>query len=246
MKMHIREFAKLTSVSVRTLHYYHRIGLLEPAFVDEQNGYRYYDESSLQRMQEILFYRELDFSLKSISEILSSPNYEKGKALADQRRLLLLKKERLERLLDALDLAEKGKITMDVFDKTDYEEACRQHEEEVRERWGETHAYREYAEKSAGYTQEKWQKANEGLNSVFEGFAQCMKLGHDAASKEAQTLVEELKQHITENYYTCTTEILAGLGKMYVADDRFRKNIDRNGQGTAEFAAEAIALYCKG
>lgn len=90
MKMHIREFAKLTGVSVSTLHYYDEIGLLKPYYVDEQNGYRSYDERSLERMQEILFYRELDFPLKSIAEILSSPNYNKRKALTEQKKLLLI------------------------------------------------------------------------------------------------------------------------------------------------------------
>ena len=112
--MHIREFAKLTGVSVRTLHYYDEIGLLNPSFVDEQNGYRSYDERSLERMQEILFYRELDFSLKSIAEILSSPNYNKRKALIEQKRLLTLKKDRLERLIKALDSAVKGEIVVNL------------------------------------------------------------------------------------------------------------------------------------
>ena len=101
MKMQIRDFAQLTGVSVRTLHYYDEIGLLRPAAVDEQTGYRFYDESSLLRMQEILFYRELDFPLKDIQEALSSPHYDKQKALAEQKTLLRLKKERLERLIDA-------------------------------------------------------------------------------------------------------------------------------------------------
>lgn len=107
MKLQIKEFAVLTGVSVRTLHYYDEIGLLKPSFVDEQNGYRFYDETSLERMQEILFYRELDFSLKSIGEILASPNYDKQKAFAEQKRLLTIKKERLERLIAALEQAEK-------------------------------------------------------------------------------------------------------------------------------------------
>ena len=110
MKMQINEFAKLAGVSIRTLHYYDEIGLLKPAFVDEQNGYRFYDEISLERMQEILFYRELDFELKSIAEILSSPDYDKQKALAEQRKLLILKKERLERIIAALDSAEKERL----------------------------------------------------------------------------------------------------------------------------------------
>jgi DNA-binding transcriptional MerR regulator len=108
--MQIKEFAEFTGVSVRTLHYYDEIGLLVPAFVDGSNGYRYYDESSLLRMQEILFYRELDFSLKSIGKIISSPNYNKNKALKEQKYLLTLKKERLERLISAIDGAVKVQL----------------------------------------------------------------------------------------------------------------------------------------
>ena len=103
MKMQIKEFAELTGVSVRTLHYYDEIGLLKPSEVDAQTGYRFYDENSFERMQEILFYRELDFSLKTISEILSSPDYDKQQALSRQRKLLLAKKERLEQLIMAID-----------------------------------------------------------------------------------------------------------------------------------------------
>ena len=107
MKMQIKEFAELTGVSVRTLHYYDEIGLLKPSEVDAQTGYRFYDENSFERMQEILFYRELDFSLKTIAEILSSPDYDKHQALSHQRQLLLAKKERLEQLIAAIDSVEK-------------------------------------------------------------------------------------------------------------------------------------------
>ena len=116
LKMLIKEFADFTGVSVRTLHYYDEIGLLMPAFVDKTTGYRFYDEKSFLRMQEILFYRELDFSLKSIGEILSSPNYDKNKALKEQKHLLTLKKERLERLISAIDGAVKGENVMKAFD----------------------------------------------------------------------------------------------------------------------------------
>ena len=116
MKLHVKEFADLVGVSVRTLHYYDDIGLLKPAEVDAQNGYRIYDENSLMRMQEILFFRELDFSLKRILALLSSPNYDKTAALTEQKQLLLLKKERLERVISALDAAVKGEIVMDAFD----------------------------------------------------------------------------------------------------------------------------------
>ncbi len=242
--MQINEFAKLTGVSVRTLHYYDEIGLLKPAFVDEQNGYRFYDKNSLERMQEILFYRELDFELKSISEILSSPDYDKRKALAEQRKLLILKKERLERIIDALDESEKGKITMTAFDNSNYETARKRYETEAKERWGETDAYKEHAEKTANYTKDKWQQVNDGLNAVLAKFAERMNNGHAADSPEAQALVKELQTHITENYYTCTNEILAGLGQMYVADERFKTNIDKYAFGTAEFISKAIKTYC--
>ena len=246
MKMQINEFAKLVSVSVRTLHYYDEIGLLKPAFVDEQNGYRFYDEISLERMQEILFYRELDFELKSIRDILSSPDYDKQKALAEQRKLLILKKERLERIIAALDSAEKGKITMSAFDNSNYEAARKQYEVETKQRWGETDAYKEHAEKTANYAKDKWQEVNDGLMTVFTKFAECMKNGNTVNSDEAQVLVKELQNYITENYYTCTKEILAGLGQMYVADERFKTNINKNGNGTAEFVSKAIENYING
>ena len=245
MKMQTGEFAKLAGVSVRTLHYYDEIGLLKPAFVDEQNGYRFYDEISLLRMQEILFYRELDFELKSIAEILSSPDYDKQKALAEQRKLLILKKERLERIIAALDSAEKGTITMSAFDNSDYETARNRYEAEAKRRWGETDAYKEHAEKTANYSKEKWQNVNDGLMTVLAKFAACMKAVHTAESDEAQALVKALQDYITENYYTCTNEILAGLGQMYVADERFKNNIDKHAPGTAEFVSESIATYCK-
>ena len=116
---------------------------------------------------------------------------------------------------------------------------------EVKERWGETDAYKEHAEKTAGYTKDKWQQVNDGLSAVLSKFADCMNNGYTADSPEAQALVKELQTHITENYYTCTGEILAGLGQMYVCDERFKNNIDRNGEGTAGFASEAIKIYCK-
>jgi len=121
MNMQIKEFAMLTGVSVRTLHYYDEIGLLSPACVDKSTGYRYYDESSLLRMQEILFYRELDFSLSSIKEMLSSPDYDKNRALKEQKHLLILKKERLERLISAVDDAMKGENVMIAFDNSEIE-----------------------------------------------------------------------------------------------------------------------------
>ena len=119
------------------------------------------------------------------------------------------------------------------------------YETEARSRWGNTDAYREHEQKTKNYTKEKWRDANDGMMAIFAEFAECKDGGASANSNEAQALVAKLQAHITENYYTCTDEILTGLGKMYVADERFKKNIDKYGDGTAEFASETIANYCR-
>ena len=117
------------------------------------------------------------------------------------------------------------------------------YETEARECWGNTDAYREHEQKTKNYTKEKWAEANEGLMAIFAEFSACKQSGADANSNEAQALVSKLQSHITTNYYTCTDEILAGLGKMYIADERFKKNIDKYGDGTAEFASKAITAF---
>ena len=116
---------------------------------------------------------------------------------------------------------------------------------EVRERYGNTATYREHERKTKNYTKEKWAQANDGLMAIFAEFAVCKQNGAEADSNEAQALVAKLQAHITKNYYTCTDEILSGLGKMYVVDERFKKNIDKYGEGTAEFVADAIEVYCR-
>ena len=119
------------------------------------------------------------------------------------------------------------------------------YETEARSRWGNTDAYREHNQKTKNYTKEKWVEANDGMMAIFAEFAKCKDSGASADSAEAQTLVAKLQAHITANYYTCTDEILAGLGKMYVADERFKKNIDKYSEGTAEFTSEAIVVFCQ-
>ncbi len=240
MKMQIKEFADFTGVSVRTLHYYDEIGLLRPAFVDRSTGYRFYDENSLFRMQEILFYRELDFSLKSIRELLSSPNYDKNKALNEQKHLLTLKKERLERLISAIDGAVKGENIMKAFDNSEFEK----YKAEAKEKWGKTDAYKEHAERTKNYSKQQWNDLTEGMDLIMAEFAVCKRKVETPDSTEVQNLVKMLQNHITENYYLCTNEILAGLGQMYAADERFKNNIDKHADGTAAFIGEAIKVYC--
>lgn len=246
MKMHIREFAKLTGVSVRTLHYYDEIGLLKPSSVEKQNGYRFYDEYALMKMQEILFYRELDFPLKEIRMILSSPDYDKQNALKEQKHLLTLKKERFERLISALDCAMKGgAVNMNVFDNSEFEAKREEYAKEAKEKWGDTAAYKESAEKTANYSTDKWEQVNSAMESIIAEFADCKRKGFSPDSREAQALVKSWQDFITENYYSCTKEILSGLGEMYIADERFKENIDRHGDGAAQFMSDAIKEYCR-
>jgi len=245
MHMQIKEFADYTGVSVRTLHYYDEIGLLRPAAVDPRNGYRFYNEASLLRMQEILFYRELDFPLQRICELLSDPDYDRAQALQGQKQLLILKKNRLERLILAIDEAMKGNDIMNAFDNRELKAKQQQYEAEVREKWGNSTAYTEYTQKRKAHTDEQQQTLQDGLDAIFGEFARCMEAGNAPESTPAQALVHKLQAYITEHYYTCTTAILAGLGQMYVADERFTKNIDRHAAGTAAYAAGAIRIYCK-
>ena len=237
--MQIKEFGAFRGVSVRTLHYYDEIGLLRPACVDRSTLYRYYDETSLLRMQEILFYRELDFSLKSIREMLSSPNYDKNKALETQRQLLLLKKERLEGLIAAIDGAVKGENIMNAFDNSKFE----QYKTEAKAKWGKTDAYKEFEEKTAGQTEGQQLSAAEGLMAIFTELGAIRDTAPDSA--EAQALVKKLQDYITAHYYTCTKQILKGLGYMYIAGDEMTENINKaGGEGTAQFAQKAIEIYC--
>ena len=245
MKMQIKEFSKLVGVSVRTLHYYDKIGLLKPPFVDEQNGYRFYNEEAFIRMQEIMFYRELDFPLKSIKEILSSPYYDKKKALKEQKRLLILKKQRLERIINALEDAQKGELnmSMNVFDNSEFETARKKYQNEAKEKWGNTDAYKESERKTSEYSDEKWNEIDYGMNSLINEFAKCMKSGISPSDSAAKALAQRWQAFITENYYNCTKQILSGLASMYVCDERFKKNIDKYAEGTAEFMSKAIKNY---
>ena len=221
-----KEFADLIGVSVRTLHYYDEI------------GHRYYDEVSLERMQQILFYRELDFPLKTILRIVSSPSYDKQKALRDQKQLLKLKKERLERLICALEEAERGEIIdMSIFDNKELEAKREEYAKEVEERWGQTEAYAKSQKKTASYGKEKWNELQEGMTDLIREFGKAMVQGIKPQDAEAQTLVQKWKDFISANYYTCTDEILAG--------ERFTKNMDREQEGTAQFMADAIRIYCE-
>ena len=233
----VNEVSKLTGVSVRTLHHYDKIGLLKPTAVTEA-GYRLYDDTALERLQSILLFRELQFPLKEIKVILDSSAFDAGEALAQQIKLLELQYKHIGELISfAREIQIKGVKQMDfqVFDKNEME----QYKEEVKAKWGETEAYHEYARKrDCDY--------GEIANRLMLLFAEIGTLRDlPPCDGKVQEKIRVLQRFITKNYYNCTNEILSGLGKMYVCDERFKKNIDKaGGEGTAEFVFEAIQKYC--
>ena len=233
----VHEVSQISGVSVRTLHHYDAIGLLRPTAVTEA-GYRLYDDTALARLQSILLFRELAFPLKEIKRIMDDPQFDQATALEQQIRLLELQQERLSRLIDlARETMKTGVTHMDftAFDNSKME----QYAAEVKERWGNTAAYQESAQRPAAEQKD----AAAGLMAQFARMGR-LRTG-DPAGQEAQAAVRELQQFITKHFYTCTPEILAGLGQMYTADDRFRTSIDAaGGEGTADFAGKAIAVYC--
>lgn len=240
----ISEMAKMSGISVRTLHYYDEIGLLLPSQISE-TGYRFYDTEALERLQQILFYKELNFSLKQIADIMKAPEYKKEEALIGQRALLCLQRKRLDGLIALLDDNLKGENTMSFkeFDRTEIKLEKEKYEKEVKEKWGDTLAYKQSVEKTKSYTKEDEEKNKKIADEIMGKFARLTAEKPD--SLEVKELVREWQLYISTTYYDCTDEILAGLGQMYVMDERFRKNINKLGEGTAEFMSVAIAEYCK-
>ena len=238
----VHEVSRLTGVSIRTLQYYDEIGLLPPASHTEA-GYRLYDDRALERLQQILLFRELEFPLKEIKAIVSSPDFDKAKALEQQVTLLELKKEHLEKLISLAHTIQStgGKKHMDfsAFDTKKLDEYAAQ----AKASWGHTEAYREYEKKSQGRSPEETGSIAGQMMQIFADFGAIKQ--ESPASESAQALVRRLQEFITAHYYTCTDEILSGLGQMYAAGGEMTDNIDNaGGKGTAEFAKEAILVYC--
>ena len=240
--MIVNEVRKLTGVSIRTLQYYDTIGLLKASSYTE-SGYRLYDDTALERLQQILLFKELAFSLKEIKEIIDAPNFDREKALEQQIELLTLKKEHLENLIDfARGIKQIGVKKMDftVFDTKKIDEYARR----AKEQWGETSEYQEYEEKSKNRTDAQQKDVMNRFMLIFAEFGKLKE--QDAASDMVQLQVKKLQDFISEHFYKCSKKILSGLGKMYAGGGEFTENIDSyGGEGTAEFTAKAIDIYCQ-
>ena len=235
--MTVHEVSKISGVSIRALHHYDRIGLL-PATEVTQAGYRLYDEAALERLQHILLFKALEFSLKDIKGILDSPDFDRSKALEQQIHLLEMRKEHLQNLIDlARGIKAIGvkHMSFEAFDTRKIDEYAAQ----AKASWGTTDAYKEYEQRAAGRTKEAQQKLNVEMMNIFAEFGKIKELSPE--SEEAIALAKKLQDHITEHYYTCTDKILLGLGAMYSGGGDFTTNIDKvGGEGTAVFACEAI------
>lgn len=239
----VQEVSKLAGISIRTLHHYDAIGLLSPTTTTEA-GYRLYDEDALERLQCILIFRELEFPLKDIKEILNSPNFERNKALEQQIELLTMKKEHIENLIDFARgiqmIGVKKFMDFEAFDTKKIDEYAKQ----AKESYGTTPAYKEYVEKSKGRTKEQEQALGIGLMNLFSGIGKLHSLSPEDDAVQAK--VAELRAYITEHFYNCTPEILLGLGEMYAGGGRMAETINNYaGEGTAEFTEKAIRIYCE-
>lgn len=235
--MTVHEVSKISGVSIRALHHYDHIGLL-PATKVTEAGYRLYDEAVLERLHHILLFKELQFSLKEIKEILDSPDFDRDKALEQQIELLELRKEYLENLIDlARGIKAIGvkRMNFETFDTKKIDEYAA----EAKASWGKTDAYKEYEQKSKGRSKETQQKLNVEMMEIFAEFGKIK--NQSPESMESIALAKKLQNHISEHYYKCTDEILMSLGMMYAGGGDFTTNIDKvGGEGTAEFAYSAI------
>jgi len=247
----VKELARWGSVSIRTLHHYDQIGLLKPEQIGE-NGYRYYTDQSLERLQQILFFRELGFSLREIQAILDHPGFDRSRALRAQYELLQKKKTRLETILQtvqqtlqSLETGQKMKI-QEMFNGMD-KQAIEAHQaksaQEVKERWGQTEAYQQSQQKTAKYTAQDWAVIQARTAAIYEKIVAGM--GRGPADPEVQAAVADLRQSFCDYFYDCTPEIFKGLGEMYVADERFTAFYEKIQPGLAAFLSQAIAFYCE-
>ena len=246
--MTVNEVSKLTGVSIRTLHYYDKIGLLHPTEVTE-SGYRLYDDTALEHLQQILLFRELEFPLKEIKTIINSKDFNRTKALEQQIELLTLKKEHLENLIlfaRGIKVLGVKRLDFSVFNKGKLDEYAKR----AKEQWGKTEAYKEYEQRRNADNEKYGEKSNEDTQRIsveFMGlFAELGKLkGLEPDSDKVQEQIGKIRDYITDNFYDCKLEIFKYLGQMYGGGGEFTDNIDEvAGAGTGEFAQKAVEIYC--
>lgn len=239
----VKAVADIAGISVRALHHYDAIGLLKPADLSAA-GYRLYSRADLERLQQILLFRELGFALGDIREVIERPGFDRDQALRKHRQLLVERRDRLTALIESVDRTlttmERGgtmdeKSMFDGFDQSRYEE-------EARQRWGRTDAYKESTRRAKLYTKDDWTAIKAEWGAIESGLAALM--DGSPADPAVQTLVERHRRLITDRFYDCTLEIYRGLAEMYVADDRFAAHYEAIRPGMAGFMRAAMLAYC--
>lgn len=247
MSYTVQKLATIAGISVRALHHYDHVGLLKPSRV-ESNGYRYYEANELLKLQQILFFRELDFSLADIKRILSSPSFDMRAALRDQRKLIELKKNRLSRLVKTIDKTIK-KINKEIImdDKELYgnfsKEEMEKYTEEARQKWGTTTAFKQSQERVRNMGKDGLKKVLEASDKLTAEIAEAMTSGLDPKSEQAQKLIA---QHYAglRAFYEPNLEIYRGLANTYIADERFKAHYENVAKGLAEFMHDTMIVYC--
>ena len=238
----VQEIAKLAHVSVRTLHHYDAIGLLKPTEITEA-GYRLYDDAALERLYLILLFRELEFPLKEIQNILDAPDFDRNRVLEQQVELLKAKVNHLQtciHLANGIKLLGVKNLKFNNWDPKKIDEYSAQAET----LYSKTEAWQEYRQKANSRSKAQEQALGEGIMELFTKLGAMKELSPE--SREVQAWVKDLQTYITEHFYTCTPQILKGLGEMYAGGGSMTENIDAaGGKGTGEFALEAIKVYCK-
>lgn len=243
MAYKVGEVAALAHVSVRTLHHYDEIGLLVPSGRSDA-GYRLYTDDDLDRLQQVLLFKELGFALEEIRDLMDDPDFDRVETLAAQRDLLVEQATRLEAMLGLIDktiAAQEGGIRMtkeDMFEVFgDFDPA--EYEDEARERWGETDAYKESARRAARYTKTDWQRFKDESDQINTTIAALMDEGVPTDDPRAMEAVDRHRRQIDEWFYPCSLEMHANLGRMYVADPRFKATYDKIRPGMARFVCDA-------
>jgi DNA-binding transcriptional MerR regulator len=240
----VGQVAGFAGITVRTLHHYDDIGLLAPS-ERSHAGHRRYSDADLDRLQQILFYRELGFPLEEVAALLDDPDADPREHLRRQHELLTVRIEKLRKMAEAVEQAMEARrmglnLTpeekFEVFGDYDPE----QYEDEVRERWGGTDAYRQSQQRAASYTKEDWQRIQREYDEVNQRFVALMEAGEPADSEAAMDAAEEARQWMSRNHFECGYEMHVCLGEMYVTDERFTQNIDKAKPGLAAYLRDAI------
>lgn len=232
----------MANISIRTLRYYDSINLLKPNRINS-SGYRLYDESSLRKLKQILLFKEMDFNLDEIKKIINEENWENKASFAIQKDLLEKKRDRLNDLIKLIDDYIKGEKRMSFkeFNTAEIDEIKEKYKKEVDGKWGNNKAMEQFRNKN--YSKDELAKVVNKTNQIFYSFSLINKTLPE--SKQAQALVSQLKEHFNNYFYDCDNSFLQQLGDMYVDDERYKKNLDRYGDGTALFISKAINAYCR-